>query len=54
MVFIPYKQKQDDVDRLIKVGMREKEASKKAVSIVEDVLSLSNLTKPKKYIRYHQ
>lgn len=41
MVFIPKKQRQDEGDQLIKLGMNGKEASKKAVSIVEDGLFLN-------------
>jgi hypothetical protein len=41
VVFISYKQRQDEVDQLTEVGMNEKEASKKAVRIVEDGLFLN-------------
>jgi predicted lipoprotein len=37
VVFIPYKQRQNDVDRLIEVGTDEEE-SEKAASIIEHVL----------------
>jgi hypothetical protein len=41
VVFIPYEQRQDDVNRLIEVRMDEKRESKKAVSIVEHVAFLN-------------
>ena len=37
VVFMAYKQRQDDIDRLTGDGMGEKEARKEAVSIVEGV-----------------
>ena len=37
VVFMAYKQRQDDIDRLIGAGIGESEARKEAVSIVEGV-----------------
>jgi hypothetical protein len=40
VVFMAYKQRQDDIDRLVENGVCEKEAKKEAVSVVEGVQAI--------------